>query len=518
MVHYFNKHVDLHFLDMNRGRDRAAYFLYLVVYSFTQPRILTYLPRESLRRVLSDRKRTRSILDEALARFCVPNDDGTANHERAQALRRNGEAFLARYGLSLDWDRPFTSLTRDPATGNTGECFLPPIEAVGPIEEGVAVIGPAFKASGLGQAMRLSVEVLTRCESKRPTVCDFGLDNPAPVGFASSTDYTMYRNKRAINLIHLNAESIPLAFAYLPNAMFEDSYNIGFFFWELNEIPKCHRLALELLDEIWVSSEYNREIYSRFTDKPVINVGMAVEALPSVETMSRDVIGIADNHFMFLTTFDSFSFVERKNPIAVLEAFRRAFPLGTEPVRLVVKTQNRYRVHDPYQLKVWRRIDVMAVADPRIVVVNETMQYRDLLALKRSSDCYVSLHRSEGWGFGMIEAMQLAVPVIATGYSGNMDFCTAETVDLVDYKLISVRPEEYIFCERNSHWADPDIDHAAAHMRAMVADPSVAKAKGIAAAAFIASNFSVDSIARRFADRLDKVRAKRSEPSSSLAS
>ena len=402
---------------------------------------------------------------------------------------------------------PSAATTRDPVTGHTGECFLPPSRPVGPIEQGVAVIGPAYKASGLGQAMRLSVDVLTCCEGTRPTVIDFGLDNPAPVGFASSTNYEAYRNRRAINLIHLNAESTPLAFAYQAHEIFEDSYNIGFFFWELNKIPKCHRLALELLDEIWVSSEYNREIYAGVTDKPVINVGMAVEILPDVAPMPRDLIGLENGPFVFLTTFDSFSFIERKNPLGVIQAFRRAFPLGTEPVRLVIKTQNRHRVGDPYQLRVWKRIDALTGADPRIVVMNKTLAYRDLLALKRSCDCYVSLHRSEGWGFGMIEAMQLAMPVIATGYSGNMDFCTPETAYLVDYTLTSVRPDEYIFCERDSYWAEPNLDVAAKTMRHMVANPAEAKAKGAAAAAAIGRDFSLEAIGRRYAARLAQVRA-----------
>ena len=509
MLRYFAVHDELHVLDLHQVKDRAAYFVYLVVYSFAHPHVLKYLPRELLRRVLRETPDHRSVFDEALARFCFAGDEigMAAAGEQSRAFRRTGDALLRRCGLSLTLDMPGAATTRDPVTGHTGACFLPPSRPVGPIEQGVAVIGPAYKASGLGQAMRLSVDVLTRCEGTRPTVIDFGLDNPAPVGFASSTNYEAYRNRRAINLIHLNAESAPLAFAYQAHEIFEDSYNIGFFFWELNKIPKCHRLALELLDEIWVSSEYNREIYAAVTDKPVINVGMAVEALPDVAPMSRDLIGLENGPFVFLTTFDSFSFIERKNPLGAIQAFRRAFPLGTEPVRLVIKTQNRHRVGDPYQLRIWKRIDALTGADPRIVVLNKTLVYRDLLALKRSCDCYVSLHRSEGWGFGMIEAMQLAMPVIATGYSGNMEFCTPETAYVIDYTLTSVRPDEYIFCERDSYWAEPDLDVAAKTMRHMVANPAEAKAKGAAAAVAVGRDFSLEAIGRRYAARLAEVRA-----------
>ncbi len=501
MKHYFNRHTELHLLDMSVPRDRAAFFYYLVLHAFSNPFILKFLPRESLRRVLQAKNGAPSALEQAIARFCfsgAQRDDLGA----ARELRLLGEAVLRADGLRLDREAP-----KQVKHTNTGECFLPPSSPIEPLEPGVAVIGPALKASGLGQAMRLSVDVLTRCEVIEPTVHNFDLDNPAPVGFASQVDFKPYAASRAINLIHLNAESIPLAFAFEPQAMFADSYNIGYFFWELNMIPKCHYLALELLDEIWVSSEYNREIYARFTNKPVINVGMAVEALPQVEPTSRAELDLEEDCFVFLTTFDSFSFIERKNPLGVVLAFRRAFPLGTETVRLVLKTQNRFRVHDPYQLAIWKRIDAALRQDTRISVINETLTYRDLLGLKRACDCYVSLHRSEGWGFGMLEAMQLGLPVIATGFSGNMDFCTPDTTYLVDYEMVDVREEEYIFVERGSYWAQPDFDHAATLMRTVVANAAAGRGKGEKAAAYIKANFSIEAIGRRYASRLAEVRA-----------
>ena len=322
-----------------------------------------------------------------------------------------------------------------------------------------------------------------------PTALTFDLDNPAPVGFASDQSFAPYENRRAINLIHLNAESVPLAFAFRQREIFASSYNIAYFFWELNMIPKCHRLALELVDEIWVSSDYNREIYARFTDKPVINVGMAVEPLPQATALDRDALGLEADAFVFLTTFDSFSFIERKNPFGVLDAFKTAFPRGDERVQLVLKTQNRGRVYDPYQMNLWKRIDRAVSADPRILVINETYSYKDLLGLKLACDCYVSLHRSEGWGFGMIEAMQLGRPVIATAYSGNMEFCTDETAYLVGYDLVGVRENEYIYVPRGSQWAEPSTDEAVMYMRQAFADPGAAARKGASGKAFVGDHF-----------------------------
>ena len=498
MSYYFNRHVELHGLDMSYPRDRAAYFHYLVLLGFSQPHILRFLPRDALRRALAARQDGSPVFDRILARHAL----GEADPADGTRLRALGEDVVRRSGYSLDRETP------PPPAQDTGECFLGKRSLAAPVEPGVALVGPIRKTSGLGQAARLSYDILRKCETVAPTALVFDLDNPAPVGFASSQSFEPYANRRAINLIHLNAESVPLAFAFEQREIFASSYNIGYFFWELNMIPKCHRLALELLDEIWVSSYYNREIYARFTDKPVINVGMAVEPLPDAAPLERAALGLDPQAVVFLTTFDSFSFIERKNPFGVLDAFKAAFPLGSEKVQLVLKTQNRGRVYDPYQMALWKRIDRAVGMDSRILVINETFQYADLLGLKLACDCYVSLHRSEGWGFGMIEAMQLGCPVIATDYSGNTEFCNDETAYLVGHDLIGVREDEYIFVERGSHWAQPRLDEAATLMQAVAADPAAARAKGKKAEAFIKANFSIAAIAKRYAARLGEVRAR----------
>ncbi|MGX7709246.1 glycosyltransferase [Methylobacterium sp. Gmos1] len=491
---YFARHVKLHSLNMHNKLDRAIFFYYLILKSWSEPFILRFLSKELIKEVLNNQGESQDSFNDVVA------------HLSGLDLQ---EIKNLSYRIK-DMEHVSVSSTTQSCEKNTnrdiGECYVRRLEFPEGIEPGVAVIGPLHKTSGLGQATRLSYEVLEKCESVKPTGLAFDLDNPAPVGFTTSLNLDPYKSRREINIIHLNAESVPLLYAFGQNDIVDESYNIGYFFWELNMIPKCHYLSLELLDEIWVSSEYNREIYARYTDKPVINVGMAVEDMPSLQKMSKSALGFRDTDTVFLTTFDSFSFIERKNPMGVLEAFRAAFPLGSEPVRLVLKTQNRGRVYDPYQIDLWRRIDRIVSNDQRIVVINETYHYKDLLALKQACDCYVSLHRAEGWGFGMIEAMQLGKPVIATAYSGNMDFCIADTTYLVDYDLIGVREAEYIFVERGSQWAHPSITHAAERMREVVSDRVAAEKKGEAAAKYIKANFSVSAIASRYAARLEEIR------------
>jgi glycosyltransferase involved in cell wall biosynthesis len=146
-------------------------------------------------------------------------------------------------------------------------------------------------------------------------------------------------------------------------------------------------------------------------------------------------------------------------------------------------------------------------ADPRIVLVNETLSYAETLALKYGCDAYVSLHRSEGWGFGLIEAMAMGVAVVATAYSGNMEFCTPETAFLVDYKLTPVRAGDYAYGGEGQVWAEPLLPSAVAALRLVVSDVAERKRRGVAAAQHVRLNFGLDAVAKRYQARLDELLA-----------
>ena len=397
-------------------------------------------------------------------------------------------------------------MTRDPE-GNRFEAAAMTVAENGREKVDVQLIGPLAKASGLGQATRLSAAILRETGLSVRGV-DFDLDNPAPEGFSSDTLIEDYGPAK-INIIHLNAESTSLAYAYQPD-VFSGAYNIGYFFWELDQPAYCHYLGMELLEEIWVSTEYGVEIYkSDASDTPVVNVGMCYEDNTDItRDDSRAFVNrrfqFDESHYVCLVAFDSFSFVQRKNPVNVLKAFQQAFE-GVPEARLIVKTQNRDSVFDPVQVALWDRVDAIMSGDPRIIVINETLSYRDLLRLKCGSDCYISLHKSEGWGFGMIEAMNLKVPVVCTAYSGNMDFCSDETAWLVDYEERALRPGQYIFVREGAKWAEPDVADAARQMRAAYDDPAARGAKAEAAFNFIRDNFSSTAIAQRYGERLRAV-------------
>ena len=498
MTMYAERHPDLRDLDLDLPRDRLALLSYLVLASFLEPHLLQFLPREILGRLSRVTDTGHRPIDLILGRLAASGGD-RQGPALGRETREQGEELLTAAHLRFRSRRPIPrpeAARTERSNRNDGR-------------PGLGIIGPYSKSSGLGRAMRLSLETAETIEPEPPAPLDFAMEHPGPSGGSMGSRYATLDHAREITLIHFNAEMLPLVFAYGPRRSLAGSYCIGFPFWELNELAECQRFALDLVDEIWVASEYNREIFARHTTKPVIRVGMAALSLPSVSPASRQDFGLAPDAFVFVASFDSLSFIARKNPVAVVESFRRAFPLGSEPVQLLIKTQNRGRVSDGLQVRTWQRIDRALAADPRIVLMDETLPFAELLALIRACDAYVSLHRSEGWGFGLVEAMQLGLPVICTGYSGNADFCTPQTAFLVDHGLISVAPDEYIYVPRGSVWADPSIASAAAHMRHVVADRAAGARKAEAARAFVESELSLIAVGKRYAQRLAAIRGER---------
>ena len=488
MLLYAQQHPMLVDLNLDLPRDRLALLSYLTLASFLKPSLLRFLPREALRRVV--RGKGPKAFSAILGRL-VANGDQADTITVGTDILRKGEALLAAAGQDLRLIR--RARTEIPRSSSS------------PLEQGVCVLGPLTKSSGLGRAIRLSLDALTACETVAPVSYDFPMENPAPEEDHAAIGPTP-EAPREITLMHLNAEALPLALAYGPHHLLEGTYRIGFFFWELTEIPDCHRLALDLVDEIWVASEFNRELYSRFTNKPVIRVGMAAVPLPDEPPAVREEWGLEPDAFTFIAVFDSLSFIARKNPLGLIEAFARAFPRGDEPVALLLKTQNRGIVQDEWQVRHWRAIDRRIAADPRITIFDETLAFAELLGLTRACDAFVSLHRSEGWGFGLIEAMQLGLPVVCTGWSGNADFCTDETAFLVAHRLILVGADEYIYTPRGSLWADPLVDSAATQLRLVVSDRAAAARKAKAARTFVTTELGLEATARRYGERLAAIR------------
>ena len=268
-------------------------------------------------------------------------------------------------------------------------------------------------------------------------------------------------------------------------------YNIGLWPWELPLWPASCEYAFGLVDEIWGISRYSANAY-RKAGRPVVPMTLPVTvdcALP----MARSDFGLPKDEYLFVFSFDFNSTLVRKNPGAVVRAFQLAFPKGSrEKVGLVVKAS-----HVNPARPAWRALMKLADADKRIHVIDDTLRRPEVLALYRCCDCYVSLHRAEGFGRSLAEALLLDLQLIATDFSGNLDFCDGERVGLVKHKPQIVRKNEY-FHGHGQRWADPDIGHAAELMRQIYEKPRALFPRKF--------DFRPVAVGKRYAQRLEALR------------
>jgi glycosyltransferase involved in cell wall biosynthesis len=239
---------------------------------------------------------------------------------------------------------------------------------------------------------------------------------------------------------------------------------IGFWQWELDRFPTQSLFAFNLVDEIWCHSEHAAKSLRDTTAKPVHKVPLPV-SVPEPKTAAGRCFGIPDDAFAFFTSFDGSSHIARKNPLGTILAFQEAFPLGatTLNVRLVVKGMNTN--NDP----LWRECLRKAANDRRITIIDDVLDHGQYYELMRSCDAVVSLHRAEGFGRLMAEAMAMGIPVIASRYSGNVDFMTDDNSWLVDGGLVPILPGDYPF-HRGQNWLEPSIREAARALRECATD------------------------------------------------
>jgi glycosyltransferase involved in cell wall biosynthesis len=347
---------------------------------------------------------------------------------------------------------------------------------------GVNFIGFAKGEIGLGQAMR-SMAYAFRAAAIPFKIRKFNVrlasrqSNSELDSFAS--DYCHF----PINIICVNPDMLNRLPLWVKYSEWAKTYNIGYWFWELENFPSSWKYATHIVDEIWVATEYIAQAM-RKSGKKVVKIPFPLEFdLPPV-SMDKAYFGINPEKFTFLFSFDFLSAIERKNPQGVIMAFRQAFPSWDDSVRLVLKTVNSSS--NPAALK---RLEDMIDGDPRIKFREDYLSQDEIRGLIRSADCYISLHRAEGLGLGLAEAMYMGKPTIATGYSGNLEFMDGNNSILVPYNLIPVAWGDYPNAF-GAKWADPDIKIAAQKMKELVVNKQLQTLIGKNAAKSIRTNHS----------------------------
>jgi glycosyltransferase involved in cell wall biosynthesis len=370
---------------------------------------------------------------------------------------------------------------------------------VTPSKPGVNLVGFVGGERGQGPSVRLGLgEIVRRLER--------GLEH-AGVPFVtvpyrpSSSGGSSFRPDDAVhsvNLICLNADYFEGFLGDAGPDFFTGRTSIGFWFWETSRFRPARRAPLAFLDEIWVASSYVREAIAAEVDIPVFVAPLPMDT-PPAPAVSRSELGLPDG-YLFLYSFNFVSGV-RKNPTAVVDAFTRAFAPGEGP-SLVLKSVNG-RERKPHLLADLER----AARDrPDVVVLDRFASEDESRAMLASCDCYVSLHRSEGLGLTMAEAMALGKPVIATGYSGNIEFMSEANSYLVPYELVDV-PSTWWAYEPGATWAEPNVGAAAELMRRVWEHPDDARALGGRARDDLLERFSLQRTADFVERRLEDLRS-----------
>ena len=363
----------------------------------------------------------------------------------------------------------------------------------------IAIAGLFSTMSGIGEGARLAYDALEKA-GLAPAAFDisaaFGqaeLEGPARRAIVPDSGGTL--------VVHHNAPFLPHALWALGRARVRGRRVIGYWAWEFPRIPDSWLPSLRYAHEIWVPSELTRVAVSAATDLPV---HVVPHPLPPVRTTPnmRARLGLPANALIVLTAFHMGSAFNRKNPLAAIAAFRRAF--GDAPDRVLALKL----IDHGASSRARDALDLAIAGAPNIRLINVMLPPADMTGLLADVDIVLSLHRSEGFGLVPAEAMQLGKPVVATAWSGNMDFMNESNSAPVSYDLVPVRdPYDGSYMADGELWADAHVDHAADWLRRLAAEPELRRRLGDAARADIARQLSPEAFARNVANLVEAAKA-----------
>ncbi|WP_415908525.1 glycosyltransferase family 4 protein [Oleiharenicola sp. Vm1] len=276
-----------------------------------------------------------------------------------------------------------------------------------------------------------------------------------------------------------------------------DRYTIGYWAWELPEFPDAWIQYADYCDEIWAPSRFAAEAIAAKVPVPVLAMPHAISfARPQGDFRAK--FNLPREQFLFLFLYDLNSYSARKNPGAVIEAFRRS-GLAGRGAALVIKVHNAAGNPDDFA-----RLQRAAAELPGTVLINATLSRVEIYELESACDCFVSLHRSEGFGFAVAEAMYLGKPVISTDWSGTAEFVDATNGCPVRAALVSLDRNHGPYA-KGQIWAEPDVAHAAEWMQRLFADRALAARLGTAGQRTIEAQFSPAAIGARYRRRLEAI-------------
>ncbi len=376
---------------------------------------------------------------------------------------------------------------------------LPKRTNVCPSAEGLNVLGSLTVESGLGEWARSTIRAARRVGID-VSLGDFEEFEDVRAGeeVGDGTKETLLYD---VNVFHFNPNQLGRQVQAL-SGHFDSRYNIGCWIWETPEFPDEWQPAFEAFNEIWTPSSFSQKAIQRKADIPVIRIPVSVS--PEVPTdQDRRTLGLPEGRFIFLTMADFYSCPERKNPLGVLDAYSRAFGPNSSEVCLVLKLNNTQLRPD-----IMRAVEEYLSRDDSIIPFYGYMDRPALNALINACDCLVSLHRAEGFGLPIAEAMYMGKPVIATNWSGNTDFVNDGNSLLVDYEVVEIaRDIPGTPYKKGHHWAEPNGDDAAEQMSRVATDQTLARDIGVRAMQDIRAELSAEVVGELIQGRLDAIRS-----------
>jgi glycosyltransferase involved in cell wall biosynthesis/2-polyprenyl-3-methyl-5-hydroxy-6-metoxy-1,4-benzoquinol methylase len=366
---------------------------------------------------------------------------------------------------------------------------------VATLTEGVNIVGYFQAEVGVGEAARLLTSAVDAGGIPHSTLTYNATPSRKSHPFVERGDG---RAPYDINIVCVNADQTPTFAKEAGPDFLNGRHTVGYWFWELEHFPPAMYGAFDCVDEVWAATRFVTGGIQAPNRKPVHTVPLPIPVPRCSPDVTRNSLRLPLG-FMFLFAFDFFSVLERKNPVGLISAFERAFQAGEGPT-LVLKTINGDA--KPNDLE---KLRAAAARRPDVLIVDDYYSVEEKNSLLGLCDCYVSLHRSEGLGLTMAEAMGLGKPVIATGYSGNLDFMTEGNSYLVDYVKGAV-PAGCDPYPEGTPWAEPNLDQAAEYMRQVYEGREAAARKARQAREDILTKHNVRVSAAMLHRRLDAIR------------
>jgi glycosyltransferase involved in cell wall biosynthesis len=365
-----------------------------------------------------------------------------------------------------------------------------------PFDNSINLVGHPYAPIGMGEHIRCTLKALQKV-GVSPLLNDV-------YEIHSSNDYRLgVRETKTfgpINIFHINGDEVDPVLKHLTYNDDWSGYNIIYPAWELETYPSEWAEKLDGFDEIWAQSKFTYSALKKACTKPIVYLPEPCEVnLDSF--LARKNFGIPEAAYIFLFFFDVRSYMSRKNPQGVIEAFKKlVMSRPYSRTKLVLKVSG-VELNPTLYLDI--ELAIKELGD-RVILIKKMLTDNEVKNLIRCCDCFISLHRSEGFGRGIGEAMCLGKPVIATAYSGNLDFMDLDCSFGVGYQLVSLKNGDYPHWE-NQVWADPDIDMAVNIMTKLVDNPGEGIEVGRRAKFHMITNFNYQVIGCRYLERLDHI-------------